>query len=63
MAIEWETKIKKWSVKKKEALINSDWKKLVEEAKCKNESSHEIFNLKLKIVDFSTTLEVTKGLK
>lgn len=40
LAIEWETKIKKWSAKKKEALINSDWKKLVEEAKCKNETSH-----------------------
>jgi len=33
-------KIKKWSVKKKEALVNSDWGKLVEEAKCKNETSH-----------------------
>jgi putative endonuclease len=41
LAIEWETRIKKWSSKKKEALINSDWKKLVEESKCKNETSHE----------------------
>lgn len=40
LALEWETRIKKWSVKKKEALINSDWKRLVEEAKCKNETSH-----------------------
>jgi putative endonuclease len=40
LAIEWETRIKKWSVKKKEALINSDWKKLTEESKCKNETSH-----------------------
>lgn len=40
LAIEWETRIKKWSVKKKEALINSDWKKLIEESKCKNETSH-----------------------
>jgi len=40
LAIEWETRIKKWSVKKKEALISSDWVKLVEEAKCKNETSH-----------------------
>jgi len=46
LAIEWETRIKKWSVKKKEALINSDWQKLVEEAKCKNLSSHEIYNSK-----------------
>jgi len=46
LAIEWETRIKKWSVKKKEAIINSDWKKLVEEAKCKNLSSHEIYNSK-----------------
>ncbi len=41
LAIEWETRIKKWSSKKKDALINSDWKKLVEESKCKNETSHE----------------------
>lgn len=41
LAIDWETRIKKWSVKKKEALINSDWKKLVEESKCKNKTSHE----------------------
>lgn len=40
LALEWETRIKKWSVKKKEALINSDWKRLVEESKCKNETSH-----------------------
>lgn len=40
LAIDWETRIKKWSAKKKEALINSDWKKLVEEAQCKNETSH-----------------------
>lgn len=40
LAIEWETRVKKWSVKKKEALINSDWKKLIEESKCKNETSH-----------------------
>jgi putative endonuclease len=40
LAIEWETRIKKWSVIKKEALINSDWKKIVEESKCKNLTSH-----------------------
>lgn len=32
LAIEWETRIKKWSSKKKTALINSDWKRLVEES-------------------------------
>ena len=41
LAIEWETLIKKWSVKKKEALINSDWEKLVKESICKNETSHK----------------------
>ncbi|MBX3165532.1 MAG: GIY-YIG nuclease family protein [Bacteroidetes bacterium] len=41
LAIEWETKIKKWSKVKKEALINSDWKKLRQEAECKNETSHK----------------------
>jgi putative endonuclease len=41
LALEWETRIKKWSAKKKEALINSDWKKLKEEAECKNETSHK----------------------
>jgi putative endonuclease len=40
LALEWETRIKKWSAKKKEALINSDWKKLVDEARCKNETTH-----------------------
>lgn len=46
LAIEWETKIKKWSAKKKEALISSDWEKLIEEAKCKNTTSHVIYNSK-----------------
>jgi putative endonuclease len=45
LAISWEKKIKNWSKKKKEALINSDWKKLSEAAECKNETSHK--NLKL----------------
>ena len=40
LAIEWETRIKKWSAKKKEALINSDWKRLVEEARCQNKTTH-----------------------
>ena len=47
LAIEWETRIKKWSVKKKEALINSDWKKLIKESMCNNETSHKIYNLKI----------------
>lgn len=41
LAIEWETKIKKWSRSKKEALIKSDWKTLMIEAECKNETSHK----------------------
>ena len=41
LAIEWETRIKKWSVKKKEALINSEWKNLVKDSECKNETSHK----------------------
>ena len=40
LAIEWETRIKKWSSKKKLALINSDWKKLIVESKCKNDTTH-----------------------
>jgi len=39
-AISAEKQIKKWSRKKKEALINSDWNRLHELAKCKNETSH-----------------------
>jgi len=41
LAIEWETRIKKWSKKKKEALINSQWKELQKLAECKNETSHK----------------------
>jgi len=40
LAIEWETRIKKWSAKKKEALINSDWKSLKKFSECKNKSIH-----------------------
>ena len=32
-AIEWEKRIKKWSQKKKKALINQDWEKLIEFSK------------------------------
>jgi putative endonuclease len=39
-AISWEKKLKDWSRKKKEALMNEDWKQLKEEAECKNETSH-----------------------
>ena len=38
-AISAERRIKKWSRKKKEALINGDFELLHELAKCKNESS------------------------
>jgi putative endonuclease len=40
-AIFWEKRIKKWTRRKKEALINSDWEKLHEFAKCNNATSHE----------------------
>ncbi|MBA3681439.1 MAG: GIY-YIG nuclease family protein [Bacteroidetes bacterium] len=40
LAIEWETRIKKWGRQKKEALITSDWQSLKEGARCKNNTSH-----------------------
>jgi len=43
LAISWEKKIKKWSKKKKEALINENWDQLKIEAECKNNSSHKDF--------------------
>jgi putative endonuclease len=43
LAIEWETRIKKWSRKKKEALINSDWKSLKEGSRFNNNTSHNNF--------------------
>lgn len=43
LAIEWETRIKKWSRKKKEALINSDWQSLKQGSRCNNNSSHNNF--------------------
>ena len=39
-AFAFETKIKGWSRKKKEALFESDWDAIHEFAKCKNETSH-----------------------
>ena len=44
LAIAWEKKIKRWSRKKKEALINSDWDKLKNASECKNETSHKNYN-------------------
>ena len=39
-AIDWETQLKKWSRKKKEALINEDWERVKKLAVCNNETSH-----------------------
>jgi putative endonuclease len=36
LAIKWEKRIKKWSQKKKKALIDGDWDKLVEYSKSKS---------------------------
>ena len=36
LAISWEKRIKKWSKKKKEALISKNWEKLKKAAECKN---------------------------
>jgi putative endonuclease len=44
-AIAYEKKIKRWSRKKKEALINGDFEKLKELAACKNDSSHHFFGM------------------
>ena len=41
LAIALEKKIKKWSQKKKEALIEKNWEKLKELAECKNSTSHK----------------------
>ena len=35
LAIRWEKRIKNWSQKKKQALIDGDWEKLVEYSKSK----------------------------
>lgn len=37
-AIDWETRIKKWSRKKKEALINSRWDDLKKYSECLNQT-------------------------
>lgn len=41
LAIDWETKIKKWSSKKKEALSKSNWDRLRKESECINASTHK----------------------
>ncbi len=43
-AIAFEKKIKGWSRAKKEALINGNWNKIQELAKCKNSTSSENYN-------------------
>jgi putative endonuclease len=40
-AFAWETQLKKWSRKKKEALIEENWNEIKKLAECKNESSHK----------------------
>ncbi len=42
-AFDFETKIKGWSRKKKEALFESKWDKIQELSKCNNESSHLLY--------------------
>lgn len=41
LAIEWETRIKKWSKAKKQALIDSNWEELKKHAECNNGTSHK----------------------
>ena len=43
IAENWEKKLKGWSRKKKEALIENNWNKLKEYSKCKNESHFSNF--------------------
>ena len=45
-AIAFEKKIKGWTRKKKDALINNNWEKLKELSVCKNETSHVYFEIK-----------------
>jgi putative endonuclease len=46
LAITWEKRIKDWSRKKKEALINENWDQLKIAAECKNLSSHKVVIVK-----------------
>ncbi len=41
LAINREKQLKAWGRKKKEALIEMNWKKLHEESTCKNETTHK----------------------
>lgn len=41
LAISYERKIKGWSRAKKNALIEKNWDKLKDAAKCNNNSSHQ----------------------
>lgn len=40
-AIRWEKKLKSWTRKKKEALINGDFKSLKELSECRNETHYK----------------------
>ena len=42
LAIEYEKKIKGWSRKKKQALIDENWEQLKELSECKNKTSHKL---------------------
>lgn len=44
LAILWEKRVKKWSKKKKEALIQDNWDILKIESACKNETSHKLYS-------------------
>jgi putative endonuclease len=41
LAMEYETKLKKWSREKKEALIDKNWERLKGLAECRNETTHK----------------------
>lgn len=43
LAIEYEKKIKGWSRKKKEALINENWDMLKKLSECRNSTSHKLY--------------------
>ncbi len=43
-AIEWEKRLKKWSSKKKAALLHENWSEIQILAKCRNATGHEQFH-------------------
>jgi putative endonuclease len=45
-AISFEKQLKRWSRKKKEAVINGKWEELKNLAECKNATSHKFYNKK-----------------